>query len=404
MNSINMKASISNKYTVRAYPAYNAHKQQGMTLIELMIGSLIGIFLLIGVYNIYISGKKTMTYQKERSNLQNEAQFAFSFIAEKLQQASDFGCSNISGKLTSSSLVNTESKTFRPWRGIEGWEASSTGIGTPITLNEKASVLTVSTQSNNNYQLSSNWTTSTQEVAALDTSVKSVRNSDILKIWYTDTNVGKITATSGDDITLSTVDVKKGDIVVLNDCETIIMAQVCACDADDLTTPCSGTDTHINISNTCSGLSPGNKAANLNKLNLSTAEARKLKQAIFYVSKQSSNANNAPNLYWKELNQDASSGTAKPLLENVENIQFLYGEDTDNDASPNYYVSADAVTHWNDIVSLKINLLLRSYQKILSTETAVMFNGVSLTPPSGDHYMRYSFSTTIALRNQLLAK
>jgi type IV pilus assembly protein PilW len=401
MNAINMRSSISNKYIANAY---YVHKQQGMTLIELMIGSLIGIFLLIGVYNIYISGKKTMSYQKERSNLQNEAQFAFSFIADKLQQAGDFGCSNIAGKLTSSSLVNTDSKTFRPWRAIEGWEADSTGTGDPITLNESASVLTVSSQNNNNYQLSSNWATSTQEAAALDTSVKSVRNSDIIKIWYTDTDAGKITATNGADITLSTVDVKKGDIVVLNDCETILMAQVCACDAGDITTPCAGTDTHINIANTCSDLSPGNKIANLNKLNLSTAEARKLKQAIFYVSKQGANANNAPSLYWKELNQKASAGTAKPVLENVENIQFLYGEDTDNDASPNYYVTADAVTHWSDIVSLKINLLLRSYQKILSTETAITFNGITTMPPSGDHYMRYSFSTTIALRNQLLAK
>lgn len=382
----------------------NVNRQQGMTLIELMIGSLIGIFLLIGMYNIYISGKKTMNYQKERSNLQNEAQFAFSFIASKLQQAGDFGCSNLSGKLTSTSIVNTENKTFRPWRAIEGWEANSTGYGNPITINESASVLTVSSQNNNNYQLSSHWTTSTQDVAALDTSVKSVANSDILKIWYTDTNAGKITATNNSNITLSAVDFEKGDIIVLNDCETILMAQVCACDAGDLSTPCAGTDTNINISNTCSDLSPGNKAANIDQLNMSTAEARKLKQAIFYVSKQASNAKNIPSLYWKELNREASAGSAKPVLENVENIQFLYGEDTDNDASPNYYVSADAVTHWNDIVSLKINLLLRSYHEMLPTETAITFNGITTTPPSGDHYMRYSFSTTIALRNQLLAK
>jgi len=372
---------------------------KGFSLIELMIAVLISLFLLGGIFKAYQSTKKVNRFQEERVVLQDKARFAFSFIASKLQQAGDFGCVSSVGKLNSSSLVNTTSNRFRPWRVIEGWEAKNTGRGHVIAVDNRATTTNVSTAS----ALTSNWTTSS-DVAALETSVKSVRKSDVLKIWYTDPGAGRVTAIAGDNITTTTMDLEKGNIVILNDCQAVMMAQVCSCDvADGTDTPCADDDTNINIASACTGLTPGNRPGNLGNLNVSTTEVRKLNLATFYVSKRSYNRDNPPTLYWKKLDNDGDLASARALIEGVENIQFLYGEDTDGDFSPNYYVSANDVVQWTQVVSLKINILLRSYKPILSVPHAIAYNGTTITPPTGDHYLRHHFSTTIAIRNRILA-
>jgi type IV pilus assembly protein PilW len=365
-----------------------------------MIAMLLGLFLLIGSYAAYQSTKKVSSLKQEQIVLQDKARFAFSFIASKLQQAGDFGCVSSVGKMRFSNLVNTTSATFKPWRVIEGWEAKNTGRGTVIPVDSRATVTKVS----NGTTLSSNWETSV-DIAELETSVKSVRKSDVLKIWYSDQEAAQVSTISGDDITISEMDLNKGNIIVLNDCQSVMMAQVCSCDTDDgASTPCKDMDANINISSSCTGLEPGNRVANLTTLNVSTTEVRRLKLATFFVNKLSADRDNPPTLYWKKLANNGSLSSAEALIEDVENIQFLYGEDTDNDLSPNYYVSANDVAKWANVTSLKINILLRSHKPLLASSQPVTFNKTTLTPDADDHFLRQQFSTTIAIRNRITAK
>jgi len=94
------------------------------------------------------------------------------------------------------------------------------------------------------------------------------------------------------------------------------------------------------------------------------------------------------------------SNTPDTLIEGVENLQILYGEDTDNDGVVNRYVSAPNVTLWNAVKSVRIALLVSTVQKVGSTDSRqfVLLN----TPPVGpfsDGRSRRVFSRTILLRN-----
>ena len=82
------------------------------------------------------------------------------------------------------------------------------------------------------------------------------------------------------------------------------------------------------------------------------------------------------------------------IVEGIENMQILYGVDTDDpltgDHVPNYYVAANpgwAATDWAKVVSIRITITARTLDGNLTT--------------TGDGRIRRDFTTTIALRNRL---
>ncbi len=116
---------------------------------------------------------------------------------------------------------------------------------------------------------------------------------------------------------------------------------------------------------------------------------------IYYIR---NNPSGEPSLYRQTLQGDGTP-TAEELVEGVEDMQILYGEDTsqatvatcpDDGCSADAYVAADAVVNWNRVVSERITLTMRTADN-LSTDTS-----------GADRRIRRTFTTTIAMRNRLL--
>ena len=116
---------------------------------------------------------------------------------------------------------------------------------------------------------------------------------------------------------------------------------------------------------------------------------------IYYIR---NNPSGEPSLYRQTL-QSNGTVAAEELVEGVEDMQILYGEDTtqatvatcpDDGCSVDAYVEADAVANWNRVVSVRITLTMRTADN-LSTDTG-----------GADNRIRRTFTTTIAMRNRLL--
>ena len=89
------------------------------------------------------------------------------------------------------------------------------------------------------------------------------------------------------------------------------------------------------------------------------------------------------------------------LIEGVEAIQFLYGEDTNGDHAVNDYVLANQVLNWEHVISVRVFLLITSLEDNLTAQpVAYLFNNITTLPT--DHHLRRVFSETYALRNRLL--
>jgi type IV pilus assembly protein PilW len=91
------------------------------------------------------------------------------------------------------------------------------------------------------------------------------------------------------------------------------------------------------------------------------------------------------------------------FIEGVENMQILYGEDTNTDGVADTYVAANAVTVWDNVVSMRIALLMRTLQQDftapLDTATYNLL-GTVVNPTPDDRHRRRVFETTIEIRNR----
>lgn len=362
----------------------NKNKQGGLSLIELLISMLLGAVVLAGIFQAFISTKNSSKVLQAKAEIQQNARFAFSVITSIVQEAGNFGCQT-SNSLSTNTIVNTTDNTFKPSRAIEGWEALSSASGEPYTTNVGSAVVSTN---------SSHWVTS--DDTEIDSGTSSKKFSDVFKVWYTKKEKSQLSSITGTVLTFSPIDLESGDILAMNDCQSLVFAQVCACEDGS----CGGMDTKAKLAPTdCS--SPGNKAYNFSNLNIPTTEISVLEAALFFVGKRDNSASNMPALFVRHLSNDATLATKEEILEGVESLQVLYGEDTNGNQSPNYYVSANEVSNWNNIVSLRISLLLRSYKNnIFSTPQSLKFNGAVINTGSSDRYLRRVFTSTISLRNR----
>jgi type IV pilus assembly protein PilW len=114
-----------------------------------------------------------------------------------------------------------------------------------------------------------------------------------------------------------------------------------------------------------------------------------------------------------------ATGTNAQIIEGVEDMQILYGVDTDTNpatgtstdipsATPNYFVPASLVganCGWDCVVSIRISLLLNSLDDNLTptsggSQYTFISNGVTYTSKP-DKKVRHVVSTTIAVRNRI---
>jgi type IV pilus assembly protein PilW len=93
------------------------------------------------------------------------------------------------------------------------------------------------------------------------------------------------------------------------------------------------------------------------------------------------------------------------LVRDVENFQVVYGRDTVQDTNHRVddYVTANLVTNWSSVVSVRFALLLRSHEPtVRSAATSNTYDLVGTTATSPlDRRLRRTFGGVIALRNNL---
>jgi len=114
-------------------------------------------------------------------------------------------------------------------------------------------------------------------------------------------------------------------------------------------------------------------------------------------------AGGQPSLYRR-----VGAQNAQELVEGIEQMQILYGEDTDPtpDSTANYYVTANNVVDMTKVVSIRISLLAATLDDNLASQPLpYTYNGTTIdtttTPAVTDRKIRRVFNTTIAVRNRL---
>ena len=111
-------------------------RQQGLTLIELMVGMVLGLLLMIGVVNVYIGNRQANQINEELSRMQDNARIAFELMAREVREAGGNPCGT---PLVSNVLNGASGDPWLDWAAgsVLGVEAgvdlpgvtSGTGVG-----------------------------------------------------------------------------------------------------------------------------------------------------------------------------------------------------------------------------------------------------------------------------------
>ncbi len=103
------------------------------------------------------------------------------------------------------------------------------------------------------------------------------------------------------------------------------------------------------------------------------------------------------------LGLDGTTLSVDPVAEGVEQFQLKYGEDLDGDYIVDQYEDADSVSDWNNILSVRFSLVVRSTNADMSvndTATYSLLDDFDYTPATSDsQYVRKVYTRVVQLRN-----
>ncbi|ARU27615.1 hypothetical protein CBR65_09340 [Cellvibrio sp. PSBB006] len=89
-------------------------KQAGLSLIELMIAITLGLILMAGVIQVFLSSRVTFATQQAMSRVQETGRLAVEFMARDIRMAGYMGCTSRSGlSLTQQVMWQDSTETLR---------------------------------------------------------------------------------------------------------------------------------------------------------------------------------------------------------------------------------------------------------------------------------------------------
>lgn len=330
-------------------------KQQGLTLVEIMVAMTIGLVLLGGVATVMSSSQSTYRVNETVARMQESARYAFQLLSRDIRMAGYRGCRG--DIVTINNVLN--GKTNYLWnfeQPLEGFEARGANSWAPALPSEVTSPL---------------------------------KERDIIVVRGVEGNYSKVishTSESADLVVGASSDIAAGDTVLVSNCQGTAIFK-----ATDVSNA-SGQKIIAHAAVGAGGSAGSNASAALGKP-FKDGEVVQISTRSYYIR---NNPAGIPSLYWKRGSQ-----RAEELVEGIENMQIQYGEDTDGDKTIDVYHKADEVTNWENVVSVRIDLLVQSVEdNITSQPQPYVFDGEDVTPT--DRRLRQTFSTVIALRNRAL--
>ena len=324
-------------------------RQRGVTLVELMIALAIGLLVTVAMLKVYVDASRMYRFNEGLARVQENGRFALEFIRRDARVAGFWGC------YSDATLTNGVSATSNAYINVGAGHITGTSDD---GLNSSDSI-----------------------------TFRSATGSGAL--------VTSGMSGTGDSVTVESVGaLSTNTAVLISDCEDGDLFQV---------TGIAGTAlAHAAGAN-------ANVSPNLNKAYAAGARVYEAREATFCIAPGADPAQPALRRLVNPTPGQTCASNGDELLEGIENMQILYGEDTDADAdgangdgTANRYVAFGASGLDIDrIVSVRISLLARSLNNNLTTAPSpYTFNGIAVTPASTDKYLRKVFTTTITLRNK----
>lgn len=356
----------------------NRRGQRGLTLIELMISLTIGLLILTAVLVVYLGSRSAYRSSDSLARVQEAGRFALDFIAQDARMSAFMGCRARNLSLAEGSLTNITQPVVGYTGAGDGVQGFENGVGwTNPTL-----------------------ATATPIVRAAG-DVLTIRRAGGMAVGVT-TNLD----TAARTVTLrhNGIGLANGDIAVIGNCEGALVFRITN---SPVLTGIGNFPTTLEFKATGAGAggTQGNNTATPIPTIFtvgSRADVMRFTETHYFIGQ---NPAGRPGLY------RVSAGTIEELIEDVEDMDIVYGVDTtlpDLDGIVDVYRRADAIPDWSRVVSVRISLLVVGAEDNVATGAQTYAfrdtdgDGLPDVQTAPDRRLRHVFTTTISLRNRVL--
>ena len=360
------------------------NRARGFSLVELMVAVTLALIVSAGVISVFVGSRSAFEATSGTAALTDGGRFALNFISNSVRGAGYMSCTtapNMQGILSAGSPL---AYSFN--EALQGFEAVGTGPGLGYGV-ASAPVGDTTT---------GDW------VGGLDTALTSsanppVQNNDVLVVRSTLPNAQTVYVSAildgASSFTVNTQgSLLTGQLAVISDCTKGIVFQI-----SSLAPP--GANAVITHN---AGGSPGNATATFPLSFSPGSQVTPVDTVVYYIGV---GADGDGALWALDLNAGLNAGGAfnpSELVPDIEAMQILYGLDANKTQQVTEYVTANLVTDFNTVMSVKVALLAASAPGSAHPTGAKTYNllGTLVTAPN-DTRARQVFEETIAVRNAL---
>ena len=101
---------------------WSRSRKLGLSLVELLVAMLIGLFLTSGIFKVMLNGKSQFIIEQEIASLQENARYIIDEMTRDMRMADYFGCSSKAVVTNTLNLVSGVTAWYLNSRGIVGFE------------------------------------------------------------------------------------------------------------------------------------------------------------------------------------------------------------------------------------------------------------------------------------------
>jgi type IV pilus assembly protein PilW len=339
----------------------SANSFRGFSLVELMVAMALSLVLLAGVLGVLYSSKVTYSENTRLARLQESARAAVEMILRDMRSGGFQGCGRpLLPEDFENNLFDPTALTHNYTQPLSGYEYDSATSTFQPAL--PAAITNASTVSD------------VVVIRGVRPGVPSFRTTSVM-----DDGDANVVVANPNSVTIPA-----GTPLIISNCErTTVFAASAASTTAGITT----------ISHAAGTTGVANRIQNIGAF-LDGAQVSPLNTVVYYVRQD---AGRPPSL-WRIIDD----GAPVELIQGIERIEILYGEDTSGDGLADRYVPANtAGLNWNRITSASISVLVRSVEEYGQAEASRTFT--MLDEPNfsfNDRFVRTVFTTTATLRNR----
>jgi type IV pilus assembly protein PilW len=331
---------------------------RGMTLVELMVGATIGMFLVAVMGTVYVGSKSTYVVQETTSRLQENGRFTMDTIAQDLRMSGFRGClaqTDVNNTLNSATTLayNFAQPIWGSHHNGAAWVPAHSAPLTTLSPDSAGDVLVVRRPVGVAWSLIA-------EMADVNAALTITPNADFVQ----------------------------GDLLMVADCAGATVLQ-----ATNATPGAASSIEH----RVAGGGTPGVASDSLGRLFANDARVWRMQTLIYHLAASERHPGERA-LWVYRAPAYAGEEQRTELVTGIERMAVTFGVDTNADTAADRFQSADAVGNWSQVVSARIELLLVGDADSMSTAPQPYTFAGTLTTPS-DHRLRTVMSMLVSLRN-----